>query len=33
MDKTTERQEINDMTPWEVQEAWKAGQFADRGDD
>jgi hypothetical protein len=26
-DKATERHEINDMTPWEVQDAWRAGHF------
>jgi hypothetical protein len=28
-----ERHELNDMTYWEVQEAWKAGHFNDRGDE
>jgi hypothetical protein len=26
-DEKTERQEVNDLTPWEVQDAWRAGQF------
>lgn len=33
-DETTERQtysELNDMTPWEIQDAWRAGMF--RGED
>ncbi len=36
MDDNTERQthsELNDMTYWEIQEAWKAGQFNDRGEE
>lgn len=32
-DKTTERQELNDMTPLEVYDAYKAGQFKGRGEE